>query len=150
MLHVAIKLIREVERAMPKLAALIASQKKFEHVRGLYGISMINKGASQFGFSVLELSPGLNDKFTRIYLKLLLQVLHPSGKQRVKDQGSKLAPRIIAMSMEEFWRRYGTDNALNRQWTPAEVFDVNLNQASRTAVTQPVYENANAAREFTP
>ena len=150
MMHVAIKLIREVERAMPKLAALIASHKKFEHVRGLYGISMINKGAEQFGFSVLELPPGLFDKMTRVYLKLLLQVLHPSGKQRVKEQGTKLSPRIIAMSMEEFQRRYGSNNVLKRHWATLEAFDTSLNQVSRSALTQTSFENANAAREFTP
>ncbi|BBH21432.1 hypothetical protein Back11_27770 [Paenibacillus baekrokdamisoli] len=150
MMHVAIKLIREVERAMPKLAALVASQKKFEHVRGLYGISMINRGAEQFGFSVLDLPPGLFDKMTRIYLKLLLQVMHPSGKQRVKEQGSRLSPRIIAMSMEEFWHRYGPNHLLNRQWSKTEGFDGKLNSANRTPLPQPAYENQNAAREFTP
>ena len=150
MVQVAIKLIREVERAMPKLAVLMASQKKFEHVRGILGISMINRGAEQFGFSVLELPPGLFEKMTRIYLKLLLQVLHPMGKQRIKDRSITLSPRIIAMSIEEFWSRYGPNHVLNRQWYASEVINNKLNSVNRTAMIQPTYEKQNAAREYTP
>ncbi|MFC0393140.1 polysaccharide deacetylase family protein [Paenibacillus mendelii] len=150
LMHVAIRLIREVEQALPKLAATIAGRKDYERVRGLYGISMINKGAEQFGFSVLELPKGLFDKMTRLYLKFLLRVLHPSGKKRVKDQGGRLSPRIIAMSMEEFHRRYGTADSLKPLWNSVAGYEDNLTSSSRTTISQSTYDNANAAREFTP
>jgi peptidoglycan/xylan/chitin deacetylase (PgdA/CDA1 family) len=150
MMHVAIRLIREVEKAMPQLADRIAgAQEEFQRVRGLYGISMINRGAEQFGFSVLEMPKGFFDKIARLYLKLLLRTLHPSGKKRVKEQGSKLSPRIIAMSMDEFWHRYGSGNLPKRDWTAAAEYDEKLQQAGHTAITHAAYENGNAAGEFT-
>ncbi|WP_188993132.1 polysaccharide deacetylase family protein [Paenibacillus nasutitermitis] len=151
MMHVAIRLIREVEKGMPKLAAQIAGRQEFEHVQGLYGISMINRGAEQFGFSVLDLPKGLFDRMTRIYLKLLLLVLHPSGKRRVKDKGSKLTPRIIAMSMEEFWHRYGNGDDFTSKWSAAAGYEDKLQAPGRpAAVSHAVYDNGNAVRDFTP
>jgi len=147
MMHVAIRLIREVQKGLPKLAVQIAGRKEFEQVKGLYGVSMINRGAEQFGFSVLELPKGLFDFMTRLYLKMLLRVLHPSGKKRVKDQGKRLSPRIIAMSMDEFWRRYGTTTNL-QLWQMDSGYEEPL-QATGT-ISHSAFENANAAREYTP
>ncbi|MFD0716523.1 polysaccharide deacetylase family protein [Paenibacillus sp. GCM10027626] len=148
MMHVAIRLIREVEKGLPKLAEQIAGRPEFAKARGLYGITMINRGAEQFGFSVLDLPKGLFDKLTRIYLKLLLRVLHPAGNKRVKQQGKRLSPRIIAMSMDEFWRRYGgTTDTLKPMWQTSKAFEEQL-QPSGTTLTHSTYENANAAGEF--
>lgn len=105
-IRMAIYVVREVGRAMPKLASELAGRPELDHVKGLYGISMINRGSQSFGFSTIDLPPGMFSRFTRIYLSLLLRVLHPGGGQRVRDKKETLVPRIIAMSMTEFRRRY--------------------------------------------
>ncbi|WP_246628188.1 polysaccharide deacetylase family protein [Paenibacillus oenotherae] len=150
LMHVAILLIREVEKAMPKLAEQFAGKEEYANVRGLYGISMINRGAAQFGFTVLELQPGLFDRLTRFYLKLLMFVLHPSGKKRVRGENSRLSPRIIAMSMEELFKRYSTRGDLKPVWNKRSAYDGALQPAGKAAISHSAYDNANTAREFTP
>ncbi|RAP75552.1 polysaccharide deacetylase family protein [Paenibacillus montanisoli] len=151
MMHVAIMLIREVQKGMPKLAQQLTGNKEYEHAKGLYGVSMINRGAEQFGFSVLPIPKGLFDVSTRLYLKLLLRVLHPSGKKRLSEQGSRLDPRIIAMSMEEFWHRYGADANVSPQWKAPKPYEAKLHQGARTGLAPAAYDNPNPrAGEFTP
>ncbi|AZN40273.1 polysaccharide deacetylase family protein [Paenibacillus albus] len=146
MMHVAIRLIREVQHGMPKLAKKLMEDEAAGTVKGLYGVSMINRGAEQFGFSVLPIPKGLFDKSTRIYLKLLLRVLHPSGKQRLAEQGARLEPRIIAMSMAEFWHRYGEDTNMAREWkASAPKADTKRNPGAHNSIASGTYDNANAA-----
>ncbi|HUC91368.1 MAG TPA: polysaccharide deacetylase family protein [Paenibacillus sp.] len=107
-LQTAIQLIREVDKALPKLAAHMEGRREFDEVKGLYGVSMMHRGPEAFGFSVLALPKGPFSFFTRYYLRLLMMVLHPSGKERLRDKQATLVPHIMAMSMDEFNRRYVT------------------------------------------
>jgi len=106
LVQMAIQMIREVEKALPKLASTMSERKQLDGVRGLYGISMIHRGSEGFGFHVLDLPDGLFSRLTRIYLRLLMMALHPGGKKRVSDKKTTLVPRMIVMSVEEFRRRY--------------------------------------------
>lgn len=152
LMHVAILLIREVEKALPKLADQLAGKADYNNVRGLYGITMINKGASQFGFNVIELDPGLFDSLTRFYLKLLMFVLHPSGKTRLKGDSRKLSPRILVMSMEELVKRYSSSTREETKplWNQKAPFEGKLQTAGKAALSQSPFENGNTAREYTP
>ncbi|WP_256208689.1 polysaccharide deacetylase family protein [Paenibacillus sp. CF384] len=152
MMHVAIMLIREVQKGMPKLAQQLVGNKEYEHAKGLYGVSMINRGAEQFGFSVLPIPKGLFDYSTRLYLKLLLRVLHPSGKKRLTEQGSRLDPRIIAMSMDQFWGRYGAEANVKPEWKKTQLYEPKRHQGTRPELTPAAYDSANAAGagEYTP
>jgi hypothetical protein len=134
LMHTAIRLIREVEKDLPRLAAEIAGRREYAKARGLYGISMINRGAEQFGFSVLDLPPGLFDKMSRLYLKTLLRVLHPAGGERMKGHSERLSPRILAMSMDEFWRRYKAERPLQQPWPVSAVFEEQAETMSDAAL----------------
>jgi peptidoglycan-N-acetylglucosamine deacetylase len=102
----AIQLIRHMEPLMPEIARRFVSDPDFADVKALYGVTMINRGVQQFGFTVLELEKGAFSFFTTLYLKLLLSVLHPSGKQRLQERASKLVPKTIIVSRAELLRRY--------------------------------------------
>jgi len=107
LMKVAIYLIRETEKALPALARHLESRADLRDVKGLYGISMIHRGPEAFGFSVLDLPPGAFRFFTTRYLRLLIRVLHPQGGALLRDKQAQFYPRIMAMSMAEFLRRYG-------------------------------------------
>ncbi|WP_020615810.1 polysaccharide deacetylase family protein [Paenibacillus daejeonensis] len=143
-MRMAIYVVREVGKALPKLAAEMAGKPEFREVRGLYGISMINRGSQSFGFSTIDLPPGLFSRMTRLYLKLLLRVLHPGGNQRVREKKETLIPRIIAMSMPEFRRRYAA--------VPAETgWKLPDKRAPLKQEQQEEYEaSEKAARELVP
>jgi Predicted xylanase/chitin deacetylase len=108
LMKVAIFLVRETEKAMPALARHLESMENLGEIKGLYGISMIHRGPEAFGFSVLDLPRGAFRFFTTRYLRLLIRVLHPHGGMLLKDKNAQFYPRVMAMSMAEFLRRYGS------------------------------------------
>jgi hypothetical protein len=105
-LQLAIQMIRSTEQLLPKISQLIISHPDYQNVKGLYGISIIHRGTRQFGFTVIDLPNGLFSHLTKVYLRILLFVVHPQGIQRVKTKTDLLIPKIIAMSTKELIRRY--------------------------------------------
>jgi peptidoglycan/xylan/chitin deacetylase (PgdA/CDA1 family) len=148
-MQMAIQIIREVEKALPKLALSLQDRKQFEGVRGLYGISMINRGSESFGFSVIDLPEGLFSRMTRFYLKVLMMVLHPGGKRRVKEKQTTLVPRILAMSMEEFRSRYEAQELHGIAAQPLQ-WGQNGERVPQPADPLNSYENEKTARGLMP
>ena len=105
--HLAIKLIRDVEKALPEIAAYVAERPELQQIKALYGVSFIHRGPEQFGFTVRDLPKGLFSWMTKRYLKLLLRVIHPMGQNRLRQQSDQLVPKTITMSMEYLMKRYG-------------------------------------------
>jgi peptidoglycan/xylan/chitin deacetylase (PgdA/CDA1 family) len=103
--QLAIKIIRGVEQLMPKARRMLADPK-YRDVKGLYGISMIHRGAVRLGFTVIGLPRGLFAVSAKVYLRLLLYVVHPEGKERLQSRPELLQPKIIAMSRKELMNRY--------------------------------------------
>lgn len=105
-MQLAIQMIRITEQLLPKALHFILNHPKYEKIKGLYGVSMIHRGTTQFGFTVIDLPRGLFFLLTKIYLHLLLLVVHPQGRRRLQNKGELLVPKIIAISTKEFIRRY--------------------------------------------
>lgn len=96
-LQTGIKIIREVEKALPHLARELGKAPHGDKVKGLYGISMIHRGSESLGFETFALPRGLFSWMTNIYLRILIRVIHPEGNNRVRNRGDKLAPRMLLM-----------------------------------------------------
>lgn len=105
-MHLAIRLIRGVEQLLPQALHVLQTDPAYRDVKGLYGITMIHRGTKQLGFTVLDLPKGIFAASTRIYLRILLAVIHPQGKDRLKTKSDLLVPKIIAMSKKELMSRY--------------------------------------------
>ncbi|WP_141224971.1 polysaccharide deacetylase family protein [Paenibacillus sp. yr247] len=106
MVQLAVNMIRDVQRFLPTMAQYLHLHQK---VKGIYGITMIHRGSKQLGFTVEELPKGLFNIFSHIYLRILLLVFHPNGKQRIELKKGQLSPRIVAISVQELKRRYSLD-----------------------------------------
>jgi len=105
--QLAIQLIRAMEKTMPKLAASLLLRKDAASIKAVLGTSMVNRGVEQFGFTIAELPRGWFTFATRLYLKFLLSVIHPQGKERLGQRAEMLVPKRIAISMKEMTKRYG-------------------------------------------
>lgn len=105
--QLAVQLIHGVDKEMPKIAGLLQHHPTYQHVKGLYGVSLINRGTKKFGFSVVDLPKGPFFIFSRMYLRLLLYILHPEGKKRLKTKKELLVPKTIAISKADLLKRYG-------------------------------------------
>ncbi|WP_167357107.1 polysaccharide deacetylase family protein [Paenibacillus pectinilyticus] len=104
MFQLAVKMKRAVQSFLPTLSQHVHIIP--EKVKAIYGITMIHRGSKQLGFTVTELPKGLFSKLTHFYLKLLLYVLHPSGRERLKVKSDLLSPRIAAISTQELITKY--------------------------------------------
>lgn len=104
--QLSVQLIRSMQGLMPKLKEMLEKDPDLQRIKGLYGISIIHRGAKRFGYSVIDLPSGLFTALTRIYLKFLLFVVHPQGRERLTTKSELLEPKIIAISRAEVLRRY--------------------------------------------
>ncbi|MDR0266829.1 polysaccharide deacetylase family protein [Paenibacillus sp.] len=104
--HLAIQMIRSMEKEFPTLAQQIIENPAARDAKALYGVTMVNRGPEKFGFQIIDLKEGLFLTSSRIYLKFLLSVIHPSGQSRLKDHAQQLVPKMILMPMGYFIERY--------------------------------------------
>ncbi|WP_019639881.1 polysaccharide deacetylase family protein [Paenibacillus fonticola] len=140
-LQVAIQMIRGVEKTLPELAQYVHSHPELLQVKALYGVTMINRGPEQFGFTVTDLPNGLFARTTRVYLKLLMAVIHPSGGDRLKQRSShELVPKLLLMPIELLLDKYSEDGS-HRQYSSkeheGEAADENAPEDAALSATQP-------------
>ncbi|WEG11487.1 hypothetical protein PU629_15165 [Pullulanibacillus sp. KACC 23026] len=98
--QLAIKLIRLAQKQLPLVDDLL-KQPEFKEVKAVYGISMINRGVKQMGFQVVDMTKGLMYYFTLMYLRFLVGVIHPSGRERLKLNPEDLVPKIMIRPASE-------------------------------------------------
>ncbi|MBY0119438.1 polysaccharide deacetylase family protein [Paenibacillus xylanexedens] len=106
-MHLAIRMIRTMEQQLPDLARMVALEPELQSAKAIYGVSMINRGPEKFGFTIQELPPGPFSAASKVYLKLLLSVIHPAGTKRLKQRAEQLVPKMIAMPLDLLLERYG-------------------------------------------
>lgn len=99
-IQIALRLIREVKVALPDASRQFTVLHREQPIKAIFGISMVNRGAEALGFDTFSLKPGLFSKMTNWYLKLLMSIIHPDGKTKIRRQREKLEPRMILMSRE--------------------------------------------------
>lgn len=122
----AIRLVREVEKRLPLLAADIQRNPEASKAKAVYGVTMIHRGADRLGFTVHALPDGLFAKMSKIYLTLLNRVLTPSSKQdnskeRVASE-EVIAPHIVLFNMPDMLAMAapaGSDSASRKDGTKA-------------------------------
>ncbi|WJH35221.1 hypothetical protein N6H14_03870 [Paenibacillus sp. CC-CFT747] len=105
-MHLAIQLIRRTEQLLPQILRLMETDPSYKNAKGLYGISLIHRGPEQLGFTILDLPKGVFSRITQWYLRVLMYVIHPQGKKRLKTKSELLVPKIIAISKKELMNRY--------------------------------------------
>jgi peptidoglycan/xylan/chitin deacetylase (PgdA/CDA1 family) len=109
MVQLAVLMIRSVKNLLPKMTEKMIINPDYGGIKGVYGITMIHRGTSQLGFTLVDLPKGFFAIITRFYLRILLYILHPDGKQRLQTKSDFLTPKMIFMSTKELFRRYPVD-----------------------------------------
>lgn len=109
--HLAIQMIRSMEKELPTLAHQLMEDPAASTSKALYGVTMVNRGPQQFGFQIVELKDGLFSRSTRLYLKFLLSVIHPSGQSRLKEHAQLLVPKMLLMPIADFFERYAENGS---------------------------------------
>ncbi|MGG6310964.1 polysaccharide deacetylase family protein [Paenibacillus macerans] len=118
--QLAIQIIRGVEKTLPKLAHYIVTHPELNDVKALYGVSMINRGPEQFGFIISDLPKGWFASSTKLYLKLLMSVIHPAGSSRLKQQSQELVPKLIIMPIDHLLGTFAEDGSHRKRLAKEE------------------------------
>lgn len=105
-MQLAIQMIRAVQNDLPALANIVLERPEYMDIKGIYGVTMITRGPEQFGFHIHDLPKGLFASSTRIYLKILMSVIHPKGQSRMKEGRKTMEPKILMMTVDELIHRY--------------------------------------------
>ncbi|HTG71004.1 MAG TPA: polysaccharide deacetylase family protein [Candidatus Udaeobacter sp.] len=114
-----IRMLREVEQALPQLANQLAEDNEANDIKAVYGVTMIHRGADRLGFEIFELPEGLFAKSTRIYLRILIRVLtNTQQTAKGKKRRETISPRMLLMPVATI-RRYATVQ-LNKMQEEAE------------------------------
>lgn len=105
--RVVLLLRRHVIKSLPQLAAYLNSLPQADQIKGIVGTTMLHKGVEPLGFSISDVP--MNNwfwHFKRWYLKLIMRIIHPNGKERIKSWDNYLPLKRVYMSKEELFRRY--------------------------------------------
>lgn len=114
-----IRMLREVEQALPLLANQLAGDSDAKDIKAVYGVTMIHRGADRLGFEIFQLPEGWFAKSTRIYLRILIRVLtKPQPSAKGKKRRETISPRMLLMPVATI-RRYATVQ-LNKMSEEAE------------------------------
>ncbi|WP_051251176.1 polysaccharide deacetylase family protein [Paenibacillus harenae] len=118
-----IRMLREVEQALPLLADQLADDADAKDIKAVYGVTMIHRGADRLGFKIHELPEGLFAKSTRVYLRILIRVL---TKKQITAKSSKrrdsISPRMLFMPVETI-RSYATKQLSKMQEEAERISD---------------------------
>ncbi len=101
-----IVLLREVRRSMPGLARYVASHPQSEQIVGVVGTSFLHRGVEHLGFTSSDPIDSSIYKIKRMYLKWMLQLMHPEGKKRVITANENLIIKRIFISRKELLEQY--------------------------------------------
>lgn len=115
-LAAGLRMLREIEYALPQLADQLAADPEAQNIKAVYGVTMIHRGADRLGFQVIPIPDGMFARASSIYLNLLMKVLtNPKLQNKRKSSNStnkKLTPRILLMPTQVV-KKYAT-TSLNR------------------------------------
>ncbi|OMF31721.1 polysaccharide deacetylase family protein [Paenibacillus sp. FSL H8-0548] len=110
-----IRMLREVEQALPHLANQLAADSEAKDIKAVYGVTMIHRGADRLGFEIFKLPEGLFAKSTRIYLRILIKVLtNTKHSTKGKKKRDTISPRMLLMPIQTI-RSYSTVKMSNIQ-----------------------------------
>jgi len=112
-LTTGIRMLREVEHALPALADQIAADPEAKDFKAVYGVTMIHRGADRLGFEIFPMPDGLFARSSRVYLRVLASVLTNGKKQtaRSRKRREEIVPMLLLMPTDTI-KRYRTKEPL--------------------------------------
>ncbi|USG67241.1 hypothetical protein NDK47_08200 [Brevibacillus ruminantium] len=105
-LRIALLLRQQILRSLPQLASYLNAMEEQDVIKGIVGTTMLNKGVEPLGFSISDVPMNWFFRYKRWYLKIMLRLIHPDGKGRLKTWKHEVPLKRVYMSKEELLRRY--------------------------------------------
>ncbi len=104
--RIVLLLRKHILESLPQLAVFLASLPQVDEIKGVVGTTMIHKGAEPLGFSVSDVPMTWFFRYKRWYLKLMVRLIHPDGKRKLRRFDHSQPLKRVYISKEELFRRY--------------------------------------------
>lgn len=103
----ALRTARMLHDAMKQISRELDSNPELIKVQALTGITLLHRGIIHgIGFEQHPIESKWQQRLCEMYLRFLLLVLHPEGKQRVQHSTEKLSPMMLVISKQSLKERY--------------------------------------------
>ncbi|GAA0387290.1 YkoP family protein [Paenibacillus motobuensis] len=105
----AIVTARRLREALKDIGRAVDTDPKLAKAKALTGITLLHRGIIHgLGFELHPLETKWMERISTVYLRLLLRMLNPEGAKRLKQQRSKLIPKMLMMSRASLVNRYAS------------------------------------------
>lgn len=99
----ALYVYEAVEKSLPGLAFYIRSHPNMEQIKGIIGITLLNRGIKRLGFDSFDINNKMYRSWKKSYMILLHGLCH-GGSASI--QSGKHEPKFVVMSKEKLLNRY--------------------------------------------
>ncbi|MCL6515834.1 polysaccharide deacetylase family protein [Alicyclobacillus sp.] len=106
--RVLLRGLREAREGFHDIALTLMHDPRCRDVDVVFAITLINKGMDMLGFHVEDLPPTFTNRFLKAYMSFLLGMHHPDGFARLRRGAQPIDMKLMWMTREELFERYGT------------------------------------------
>jgi len=108
----AMQTARLVRKSLMEINEALETRTDLSQVKALVGVTMLHRGLTHgLGFEQRRLPSKRFEKFTALYLRLLLLCMHPDGMERIGRNKEKLAPLMLIISRDALTRKFSFINS---------------------------------------
>lgn len=105
-MRIVLLLRKQIVQSLPQLAQYLSSLPQVDEIKGIVGTTMLHKGGEHLGFTHSDVPMTWFFRYKRWYLRLMIRIIHPKGKERVQKWDNLMPLKRVYMSKEELFRRY--------------------------------------------
>lgn len=99
----ALYVYEAVERSLPGLARYLYSHPKADQIKGIMGVTILNRGVKRLGFGTFDIKNQYYRAWKKAYMIPMYCLCH--GQWKI-GKNTKLDPKFVAMSKEQLFERY--------------------------------------------
>lgn len=99
----ALFVYEEVKKSLPGLAFYLRSHPQIDQIKGIIGITLLNRGIKRLGFDSFDIHNPMYRSWKKSYLMLLHGLCHGSFESLHSE---KQQPKYVVMSKERLFERY--------------------------------------------
>lgn len=102
----AIRALKELRDSMHDVALALIYDDRFRHAKGVFGMTLMHRGAEKLGFHVEEIEPTVTNRWVSMLLIWIMVFYHPEGRKRLYQGHGDMHPKLLWMTREELLSRY--------------------------------------------